>query len=438
MYKEFEEAIEKGHPFDQAINDNNPYIITPETKKFIKWDKYQVIVGRYDSNKIKESRVKHYYSPWKIFLAYDLRALNPDEYNRAIGSRRGWGIIDNKLRHSPLVEFLPFFRDVASFTYRRSLLHLYYSEKTDRTQKEWMSTLKRKQEVAKDIFSKATYANWIRFLRKLIENHEKFRDDEKILLSIKAKSYIERTVIFLRNATGYTFEKICDDVSGKFKKSFQVGLDEGVVVYSGRLEELFPDEKWDLEQNVRWRLNHDFKQFNSELSIQEQIPASLAADLFADLSNEPFGTALAAIRKINKSYFENEIWRETEVWSGIRDLAISVEIHGKQWIGGNKVNEVLVKCFPSSYDALKKTTRIQKPTDASNSEEFIDKIKVIQKTVTPTNGRCGVHLLIAHLTRNFTSHQKGLSNKHLQENLPAIYTSLLRTLFVLYAKHKGE
>ena len=176
--------------------------------------------------------------------------------------------------------------------------------------------------------------------------------------------------------------------------------------------------------------------------------ALIDAELFADLSKEPFGTALAAIRKINKSYFEDEIWRETEVWSGIRDLAISVEIHGKQWIGGNKLNDVLGKLFPSSdvlgklfpssYDVLKKKTGIQKPTDASNSKEFIDKIKIIQKTVTPANERCGVHLLIAHLTRNFTSHQKGLSNKQLQENLPVIYTSLLRTLFVLYAKHKGN
>lgn len=437
VYKEFEKAIDDGHPLEQAINNKNPYIAEPGTQRFIKWERFNVIIGKYNSNNMRESRAKHYYSPWKVFFVYDLKALNTDEHNRATGSRRGWGIVDNRLMHSTLVEFIPFFMIVSSFAYRRSLLSIYYSEKTSRTQQDWKLIVERKRHIAKGLFPDTIYTEWIRFLRKLIELHERYSDDEKILLSIEAKSYIARTVIFLRNATDYMFEKICADVSGKFEKRSGVGLENGVLIFSGRLEELFPDEKWDLEQNVKWQLVHQLKQFNLQLANNEKIPESLADDLFDDVSGDPSGSALAAIRKINKSYFDDTIWRENEIWSGIRDLAVSLEVHGKQWLGGNRLNEVLTRLFPSLYDDLKKKTGIPKSTDATNSNEFLDKLELIKKAITPDNERCGSHLLIAHLTRNFTNHQKGLFDEHLYKNTPIIYSSLMGTLFALYAKYKG-
>ena len=437
VYKEFEEAIDHGHPLEQAASSNNPHILEPGTQRFKKWERYKVIVGKYNSNNMRESRAKHYYSPWKVFLIYDLKELNTDEHNRATDSRRGWGVIDNRLRHSSLIEFIPFFMILSSFAYRGSLLSIYYSEKTSRTEQDWRLIVDRKRRIAKGLFSSSIYSEWIRFLRKLIELHERYRDYEKILLSLETKSYIARTVTFLRNATDYMFEKICADVSGKFKKRSGVGLENKVLVFSGTLEELFPDEKWDLEQNVRWQLAYQLKEFNSHLADNEKIPESLADDLFDDVSGDPSGSALAAIRKINKSYFDDTIWREDEVWSGVRDLAVSLEVHGKQWIGGNKFNDVLTRLFPSTYDRLKKKTGIPKPTESTNTKEFLDNLVVIKKTITPDNGkRCGGHILIAHLTRNFTSHHKGLYDTNLYENTPIIYSSLMGTLFVLYAKYK--
>lgn len=435
-YKEFEDAIEHGHPLEQAISNSNPYIAKPGTQGFIKWERFNVIVGKYNSSNVRRSRAKHYYSPWKVFFIYDLKGLNTDEYNRATGSRRRWGIIDNKLRHSSLVEFSPFYSLVSSFTYRRSLLSIYYFEKTSHTQQDWKLIVERKRHIAKELFSDAIYTEWIRFLRKLIENHERYRDNEKILLSLEAKSSIAKTVIFLRNATDCTFEKICADVSGKFKKRSGVGWENGMRVYPDRLEELFPNEKWDLEQNVRWLLTHQLKEFNSHLADNEKLPESLAHELFDDVSKDPLGTALAAIRKINKFYFKDEIWRENEVWSGVRDLAVSVEVHGKQWLGGNKLNDVLTRLFPSLYTDLEKKTGKAQCTSATNPTEFLNKLEAIKKTISPANRRCGGHILITHLTRNFASHQKGLSGKQLHENTSIIYSSLIGTLFVLYAKYK--
>ena len=436
-YKEFDESIEYGHPLEQAFKRKNPFIVKPEMQRFKSWSRYKVIVGKYDNRQIRESRVKHYYSPWKIFILYDLKRLNTDEYNRITGLKRGWGILTDRLKQkSSLTEFSPFFMIISSFAYRQSLLTTYYFVKTQKRQQDWNLIRRRKKQFAQDLFSAYSYSQWIHFLRKMIETYELYRDNENILLSLEAKAYINRIVIFLLFATGYNFKRICGDVSGKYKGRFGVGLENGVRVYPGRLEEMFPDEKWDLEQNVRWLLNNEIKQFNSLLSHGAKFPESLADGLFDELSKEHIGTALAAIRKINKTYFGQEIWRENEVWSGVRDLAVSIEVHGKQWIGGNKLNDVLTSLFPSLYDVLKKKIGIPRPTDAGNTAEFLNKIKVIHKKLIPANERCGGHLVIAHLTRNFSNHQKGLFGKELQENLPLIYSALIRTLFVLYAQYK--
>lgn len=436
LCKEFKEAIEHGHPFEQAIFNDNPYLTQP-SDKFKHWHKYKVSVGKIDSSSIKESRAKHYYSPWKVFFIYDLKALNTDEYNRATGLRRGWGIGNSELRSSSLTEFNPFFKTVSAYAYRRSLLDTYYYfERTTQQQQDWNNIVIKKRHLAQKLFSGYTYDSWIRFIRKLIEIYENYRGFEKILLSLEVKSYIARSVIFLRYATDNAFEKICEEVSGKYKE--ECGLENGVLVYPGSLEKMFPNEKWDLEQKARWLLNDALRKFNSVLHIKEKLPESFADNLFDDLANEPTGTALASIRKIDRFYNTREIWRDNDFWSGIRDLAVSIEVHGKEWIGGNKLNDVLQKLFPSSYDLLKAQTGIKsEPTKASNKTEFLQKLKNIQDKSILAGKRCGSHLLVANLTRNYSSHQKGLSGKDLHVHFPIIYSSLVRTLFLLYAKYKG-
>jgi hypothetical protein len=438
MFKEFEDSIDYGHPLDQALSDNNPYLIQPEVqKKFRWWGQYKVIVDKCGSNSVRESRAKHYYAPWKIFFVYELNEENTDEHNRATGSRRGWGILSKKRRHSSLNKFIPLFRIMSSFAYRRSLLTTYYFEKTSKRHQDWQEIVKKKRQIAEILYSGAEYITWIRFLRKLIEVHENYRGNEKILLSLEAKEFIARTAIFLKYATSNEFERICDDVSGKFKNIRSLCRENGVFVYPGKLEELFADEKWDLERKVRWRVNHALQDLNNSLSSTEKLPATLGDDFVDTLSTEPHCTALAAIRKINNTYFDRAIWRETEVWSGVRDLAVSVEVHGKEWVGGRKLDEVLTRLFPSLYNTLKTKTGIRKPTAASNTSEFLEKLKIIQKSISSSEKRCGRHLLIAHLTRNFANHQKGLTGKNLHNNLSIIYSSLLSTLFVLYSRHKN-
>lgn len=444
LCKEFEEAIEHGHPFEQVINSNNPYLMQPENKKFKHWDRFKVIVDKIDSSSIKESRAKHYYSPWKVFFLYDLKELNTEAYNRATGLKRGWGIRNNKLRRSSLDEFKPFFKAISAFAYVRSLLRTYYFERTSKQTQDWRNIIKKQKVFAQKLFLRHGYDSWLRYLRKVIEIYENYRGFEKILLSLEVKSYVARSVIFLRYATDNAFEKICEDVSGKYKE--ECGLENDVLVYPGSLEKMFPNEKWDLEQKARWLLNDALRQFNSVLHIKEKLPESLADNLFDDLSNEPTGTALASIRKIDRFYNSREIWRDNDFWSGLRDLAVSVEVHGKDWLGGNKLNDVLQKLFPVLYDSLKDSLKVLlkkqtgitlKPTDASDKKEFLIKLKIIQEDMIPADKRCGPHLLIANLTRNYSNHQKGLSGKDLHDFSPIIYSSLVRTLLLLYAKHKG-
>lgn len=39
VIKEFKEAIKYGHPLDQAISKNNPFVLEPIKQKFKIWDK---------------------------------------------------------------------------------------------------------------------------------------------------------------------------------------------------------------------------------------------------------------------------------------------------------------------------------------------------------------------------------------------------------------
>ncbi|MEW6600593.1 MAG: hypothetical protein AB1499_06445 [Nitrospirota bacterium] len=438
MFKEFEDSIDHGHPLDQAVDNNNPFLIRPEVQKIFRWwDRYKVIVDKCGTNSLRESRAIHYYATWKIFIVYELNEENTDEHNRATGSRRGWGILSEEKRHSSLTEFCPFLRIVSSFEYRRSLLRTYYFEKTSKEPQDWKEIIQKKRLIAQRLYSGTEYIKWIRFLRKLIEIHESYRGNEKILLSLEAKEFIARTAIFLKYVTNYAFERICDDVSGRFKNCRSLCRDDSVFVYPGKLKELFADEKWDLERNVRWRVNDALKDFNNSLNSTEKLPSTLGDDLMDALSVEPHFTALAAIKKINDAYFDRRIWRETDVWSGVRDLAVSVEVHGKEWVGGRMLNDVLTRLFPYLYDTLKKNTGIRKPVEADNAHEFLKKLIIFQKKIPLSGERCGRHILIAHLTRNCANHQKGLTSKQLIDNISIIYASLLNTLFVLYAHHKN-
>ena len=436
LHKDFTAAIKFGHPLEQSIEDGNPFVFLPEKQTFKAWDKYKVIVGKMDGHKMRESKAVHYYSPWKILLVNDLNMLNTIKHNHATGNRRTHGWFDKHLRYSSMNEFIPFFNNVASFFYRYDLLRTNYFHNMKQTKKNWKSIVYKNEQNAKQYFSAFDYIKWIRFLRKLLEIHEKHLKEEQIILSFEAKSYISETVIFLRYATNNKFDKICNDVSGIFIKSFGVGYEEGVEVYPRKLEELFADEKWDLEKNVKWILNHGLKRLNSTLAKKDKLPETLADELFNELLNEPSGTAIASIRKINRSYYENELWRDSETWSGIRDFAISLEDHGRNWFKGKYFYNIL-SAFHESYQDLRNKSAIKNPTDADNKDEFIRKIKHFhKKREIPNNRRCGSHLLIAHITRNFSSHGKGIFGKELRHNLPLIYNSLLNTLFVFYAQYK--
>lgn len=436
--KECDEAIENDQPLEQALKKGNPFVFNPEMQKFKAWNRYKVIEGEIGGSTIKRSRAKHYYSTWKIFLIHDLNGLNTDEHNRATGCKLGWGIIDSNLRPSQLAEFSPFFKIVASFSYRRALLHTKYFGNQSQTQNDWDAIVKKQETLAKALFPAFEYKKWVRFLRKLIELYENYKEDEKYLLAEEVKAHLVRTVVFMKFATDSEFQKICDDVSGIYKDVRGMGFEEGVSIHPGQLERMFPDERWDLKQNVRWILEHELDSFNTALIEAERIPVQLCEQLFDELMEEPEGTALAAIRKINKAYSDSGLWQDDEIWSGIRGLTVSLENHGKEWFNGKTLDGVLTSLFPQDYRSLKKITGKDNVTFSHNTREFIDTLQSLENNSTiPVDRRCGRHLLVTHLVRNYASHLKGLSGNDLRKWLSLIYTSSVRTLFVAYARYKG-
>ena len=140
IYEKNKEYIENGHPLDQEIEKNNPYIAKPECEKFKAWDRYKVIVDKQGDYKIKKSRADYYYSPWKVFILQDLNELSIDRDNRAFGAKEKWGLVRKKVEPSPLNEFAPFFRTTTDFNYRRAILINNYHYNAKKRQLNWRQT----------------------------------------------------------------------------------------------------------------------------------------------------------------------------------------------------------------------------------------------------------------------------------------------------------
>jgi len=391
---------------------------------------------------IVEEKPTHYYSTWKLFIVDELNTLNTYHYNRATGLMLGQGCLNKTVIHSSLCEFSHFFRTIADFSYRRYLLKRKYVEGSRHTAADWGEVVSKSNTIAKLLFDKTTYLKWIRYLRTLIDLYETFSGSDEFRLAEETKSFIFRTAVFLGHSTSNDFRGICNDVDGTYKHCEEAAMEDGVMVHAGSLERMFPDKKWDLEQNVRDLLTDELKKFNSILLENERLPIVLCDQLFDELAEKPDGTALAAIRKINKVYGDPLLWRDHEIWSGIGDLSRAVEIHGKEWIGGSSLNGVLsnlLKDETPNYKSLKEMTVIPGITDAHSSAEFLEKLASIE-TVSqiPVDRRYGRHLLVSHLTRNYACHQKGLDVRSLNECLYKIYFSLISTLFVIYASYRKQ
>jgi hypothetical protein len=431
--------IEKGHPLERALSEQNPYVIDPSKDKFRAWKRFKILEGLLDGHEFYKSRADNYYAPWKIFQIDDLNVLNTDMHNRATG--RGWGFLNKRLRSSSLTEFHAYFRMIVSFAYRRYLISVrsFYPEQITINHGD---VVKRYKAAAKDAFKIFSYEQWIRFLRKLIELYETSKEREKYLLSEEARTFAAYAVQFIISASHYDFRRICADVSGNYNKYLGKGMEDGVLVYAGSLEEMFPDEKWDLEQNIGEYFPDGLKEFNRTLIDGERIPEMLAEQLFDELVRESGKMALAAIRKMDIALNSTGLFIDEEMWSGVRDFATSIEVHGKEWLGGNNLEDVLGKLcsrFSEHYGNLKTRANIPNATNATDAADFIDKLTRIWSSPNiPVDRRCGRHLFIAQLVRNYTGHQKGLTGEVLRENLGNIYRALINTLFVLYAAYKKQ
>lgn len=352
--------------------------------------------------------------------------------------------MDDGVHACSLDEFIPYFQKIVSFSYRHYLQEIDYQKNSGKTKQEWDEAVQKSRQFARNLVKDAGYNKWIRFLRKIIELHEAYTKNVQIIIREEIKRYIVRTVRTIRYATDYDFKRICDDVCGSLIKRFDgVGCEDGVHIYPRMLEDILADEEWDLRRYVKRRFEIDFKDFNKSLVEEEKIPEHIGEELFEEFIKEPEGAALAAIRKINNALNIPKLYPNTDIWGGINELARSVEVYGRKWFGGKHMENILNNLFSLSSlryaDWKKQITGKAKFTDVSSSEEFVDKLSLLlSDNHVPCDKRLGRHILLAHLTRNYTSHHKGLTGKVLRKNLENIYNGLINTIFVFYAAYRNQ
>jgi len=436
---EFHDMVKNGHPYDRALKDKTLFILNPEDNKFKSWGKYNILVDKHDKRNIYESKAKHYYAPWKIFMVQELNIKNTDEHNRAPGTIRRCGLLDEKLLPSVLGEFTPFFNTITSFRCRFNMLLIAGSLECAGKKRIKRSVAQRRaKSFSKKLFGSQCYKDWIRFLRKLIELHESYLKDEKYLLSLGVRPYMASTIAFLGYSKGhkYKFKKICEDVSGERDKCLGSGFEQGVKIYPGRLEEIFADEEYDLDKNVKDIIRDNVEQFNNLLGKEEKLGGSFADELFDELKEGPGKVILATIGKTDRVYNDNDIlWPDNELWSCLRDLAVCIDDIGNVWFGGGNIDGIFTKAFRKEYQTLKGKTN-DRISGADKGTDYIKKLQLLQKNKELADDKkCGKHLLVTRLTRNFSAHKAGLSGNDLHDNLALIYNALVSTLFVLYDSH---
>ena len=441
---EFQKSINQGHPIKNAIEKGHPYVELPEEKTFKKWDRYRVTVVNSSKQSFLRSKAIHFYSPWKIFVVHDLNCLNSYTHYTVAGWKSRSQSIKIKNKPSKISAFKDHFEALSDYSYRINQIVTDYYDNTSHSANNKVTLDKLIKDFSVLTLNTFDYKEWLRFLRKLIEIHQRCISKEQYIFSQEVTKYIIRLLNLLMTATNSDMEKMHSDYMGSLIGSAGLGTIDNITIYPSKFEKMFPTIKWELETQLRiWDLLQLMvKDLNNDLINTEQIPESIVDLMRSEMGTNPEETALAYIKifqdTIDTTYGREDLLAEQKLVSSLRSLAIAIESQSKQWHRGNSLGGVLHNLFNPEYQDLINRISVTRITSASSIGEFLSKLNTIEfDSSIPDDSRCGRILLIAHLSRNFLSHNIDLRGKDLFDNRFPIYGSLLKAFIILFAQYKG-
>ncbi|NQS97918.1 MAG: hypothetical protein HQ591_05645 [candidate division Zixibacteria bacterium] len=439
----FKKALKSGHPLTQAIEESNQFIIQPDKDNFIKWDQYNICVKNRYNQEITTSKARHFYSIWKIILIHEINQKNTIVENKVAGTRNGWRVIKKDTIPSALYGFEKYFTTLMSYSFKRKLLIINYHYNIENNNSNLTFLNNNIQDNANFHFLKHSLVEWVKLLRKIIEIHEEYEKKRNFILSNEARRFAIKLIDMLMLANDYSLNDIYDIYLGEFKKAVGLGTDKNnILIIPYKIQNMFPTLDWIINRERIWDiLKVEIDGFNDYFSDNDKFPEIILSEIKKEFESNPQGTIILAILNMQKFLKDTEkdeeiLLRDEDLCGGLRNLAVTVEAHGKNMIGDKDFGSMLQRLYSDYYKISKKIG--DKITSAKSIKEFERKLGLIEKTTIVTEDeRYGKHLFIAHLSRNFLMHTTGLSGSSLQKHLISIYRSLITTFLVIFAKYKN-
>ncbi|MBM4056325.1 MAG: hypothetical protein FJ264_16970 [Planctomycetes bacterium] len=437
LTSQFYSALKNGHPLDYAYQNQNLFLQKPNRENFKPWEKYIIIAGTLDGYPVKEEKAKHYYTPWQIFVLDELNFMHTIEENYATKLKKGWGIFKKELRPSKLGSFCEYFQTISNFRMMKSLIcqDITYGLKSSILEGELYKQLRRRTvEQAINEYGKHSYSEWIKFVRKLVELYMAYNAREKIKLANELKRFLTNTINMLTGATKKPFEEISSAYDGKFKRFGDPGQEEGVVIYPGKLERIYPDEFKETKENAKRIFDFQIKQLNETLPNNLKIKNEIVDALVNNIIGNGHHLLLTHLNEIEELWLNHGPRWKSSIWAHLRSFAVSIESIAQEWYGQNTLGNVLEYAFKKEYSYLRDSIG-ERITDAKTSSEYRGNFaKILEHKKKYICGICGYHLVSAHLTRNYFSHKIKYEPDMLGSIFIEVYKDLVFTLISLFVK----
>jgi hypothetical protein len=437
----FERTLSTGHPLDCAYFDKSPFLHMPSADEFKPWEEYKIIAGTIEGYPIQEDTAEHYYSPWQIFVLDELNERYTILENYVAGSRQGWGIFNKEIRPSKLVEFSEFFQTVSTFMMIEPLiwLDMTLDHKKSSIEGELLEKILRRIEfAAKKEYEKHVHNEWIKFIRKLVELYSKYLEEEKIKLSDELKIFLSNSSNMIMYATQKPFEEICDEYDGRFKGIIMPCIENDIIIYPGKLDKIFPDELKQAKERALWIVGIYINELNKTMPDDAKIDAKVKEELIDNLIGCGHEIILSHLHELQKLWFNREPHWKSSIWAHIRSFTISIESIGQTWYRNRPRKEIFELIFNEDYDGFRKAIG-EKITDAENPDEFKRKLSnIIEASKKNIERIYCYHFAIAHLTRNYLSHNVQFEPAMLGSLFVEVYRSLVFTLINLFIKKEQD
>ena len=355
------------------------------------------------------------------------------EENYATKQKKGWGIFKKEFRPSKLGSFCEYFQTISNFRMMKSLIiqDIAFGLKSSILEGELYKQLRRRTvEEAINEYGKHSYSEWIKFFRKLVELYMAYNGREKIKLANELKRFLTSTINVLTDATKKPFEEISSAYDGKFKRFGDPGQEEGVVIYPGKLERIYPDEIKEIKESAKRIFDFQIKQLNETLPDNLKIKNEIIDVLVNNIIGNGHHLLLTHLHEMEELWLNHRPRWKSSIWAHLRSFAVSIESVAQEWYGQNKFGNILEYAFKKEYANLRDSIG-ERITDAKTSSEYRENFaKILEHKKKSTHGICGYHLVSAHLTRNYFSHKIKYEPDMLGSIFIEIYKDLVFTSIV--------